>query len=225
MTMLTFRRRAAGHAQEDPGVRVQATWHGLLRRFGEVRQTGVATFAAGCFWGVEAEFRELHGVIDTAAGYTGGFTPDPKYEQVRAGQTGHAEAVRVIFAPARVSYDALLDTFWQIHDPTHIGHQGFDIGEQYRSVVFTHSSEQARLALESRATEQRLRTRRIATEVVRAGPFYLAEPYHQGLYEREGGSATSYALSDLKSWLALADPQAPSQPNSVTHESGDSRPQ
>lgn len=222
MTMLTFRRRAAGHAQEHPGVNVKATWQGLLRRFGDVRQTEVATFAAGCFWGAEAEFRELPGVIDTAAGYTGGFTPDPKYEQVCAGQTGHAEAVRVIFAPARVSYGALLDTFWQIHDPTHIGHQGFDIGEQYRSVVFTHSSEQARLALESRATEQRLRSRPIATEVVRAGRFYPAEPYHQRLYERDDGSATGYVLSDLKSWLALADPEDRSRPNSLTDESGDS---
>lgn len=196
----------------------------LLRRFCDVRRTEVATFAAGCFWGVEAEFRELDGVIDTAAGYTGGFMPDPSYEQVCAGQTGHAEAVRVVFIPARVSYEALLATFWQIHDPTQIGHQGFDIGEQYRSAVFTHSSDQARTALASRAREQRLRTRPIATEVLPAGPFYLAEPYHQRLFGREGGAAPArYQLTDLKSWLALADPEDPSQRNGVTHEPGDSR--
>lgn len=196
----------------------------LLRRFGDPRRTEIATFAAGCFWGVEAEFRELDGVIETSAGYTGGFTPDPSYEEVCAGQTGHAEAVRVVFAPARVSYESLLATFWQIHDPTQVGHQGFDIGEQYRSAVFTHSPEQTRLALGSRAREQRLRARPIATEVVPAGPFYLAEPYHQRLYEREGGSAPGrYALSDLKSWLALADPDDPSHRNGVTHEPGHSR--
>jgi peptide-methionine (S)-S-oxide reductase len=196
----------------------------LLRRFGHVRRTEVATFATGCFRGVEAEFRVLDGVIDPPAGYTGGFTPDPSYEQVCAGQTGHAEAMRVIFAPTRVSYEALLATFWQVHDPTQIGHQGFDIGEQYRSAVFTHSSEPARLALDPSAREQRLRTRPIATEVLPVGPSYLAEPSHQRLYEREGGPAPGrYALSELKSWLALADPEDRSRRNGVTHESGDSR--
>jgi peptide-methionine (S)-S-oxide reductase len=169
----------------------------LLRRFGDPRRTEVATFAAGCFRGVEAEFRELDGVTDTAAGYTRGFTPDPSYEEVRAGQTGHAGAGRVIFAPAAMSC---------------------------RSAVFAHSSEQTRLVLDSTAKEQRLRTTPIATEVVPPGPFYLAEPYHQGLYEREGGSAPRrYALSDLKSWLALTDPDDPSARNGVTHEPGHSR--
>jgi peptide-methionine (S)-S-oxide reductase len=198
----------------------------LLRRFGHVRRTEVATFAAGCFWGVETEFWRLDGVIDTAACYTGGLKADPSHEQVRAGQTGHAEAVRVIFAPARLSYERLLATFWQIHDPTQVGHQGFDIGEQYRSAAFIHSPEQARLALDSRAGEQRLRPRPIASEVLPAGPFYQAEPYHQRLYEREGGATPGRcALSDLKSWLALADPDDRSQRNCVTHESGDSRAQ
>jgi peptide-methionine (S)-S-oxide reductase len=193
-----------------------------LRPVGDLPRTEVATFAAGCFWGVEAEFRELDGVIETSAGYTGGFTPDPSYEEVCAGQTGHAEAVRVVFASATVSYESLLATFWQIHDPTQVGHQGFDIGEQYRSVLFTHSSPQTALALASRAREQRFRTRPIATEVVPAGPFYAAEPYHQRLYEREGGSAPGrYALSD--SWLALADPEDPRHRNGVTHEPGHSR--
>jgi peptide-methionine (S)-S-oxide reductase len=198
----------------------------LLRRFGGLRRTEVATFAAGCFGGGEAGFRELDGVIDTRAGYTSGFIPDPSYEEVYAGQTGHAEAVRVIFAPATVSYEALLATFWQIHDPTRIGHQVFDIGEQHRSAVFTHSPEQTRLALDSRAREQRLRPRPIATEVLPAGPFYQAEPYNQRLYEREGGAAPGqHALSDLKSWFALADPDDPSHRNCVTHKSGDSRAQ
>ena len=196
----------------------------LLRRFGDLRRADVATFAAGCIWGVEAEFRELDGVIETSAGYIGGFTPDPSYEEVCAGQTGDAEAVCVVFAQARLTYEGLLGTFSQIYDPTQVGHQAFDIGEQYRSAVFTHSPEQTRLALGSRAREHALRARPIATEVVPAGPFYRAEPYHQRLYEREGGSAPGrYALGDLKSWLALADPGDPSHRNGVTHEPGDSR--
>jgi len=169
-------------------------------------------------------FRELDGVLDTSAGYTGGFISDPSYQEVCAGETGHAEAVRVVFASAGVSYELLLAAFWQIHDPTQVGHQGFDIGEQYRSAVFTHSSEQMWLALDSRATEQWSRTRPIATEVAPAGPFYLAEPHHQRLYEREVCSAPGrHVLGDLKSWLALADADDPSHRNGVTHESGDSR--
>src|ERR1700752_1129093 len=162
----------------------------LPRRFGDPRRTEVATFAAGCFRGVEAEFRELDGVIDTAAGYTGGFFPDPSYQEGCAGQTGHAGTGRVIFAPAATSC---------------------------RSAVFTHSPEQTRLALDSTAREQRLPATPIPTEVVPSVPFYLAEPYDQRLYEREGGSAPRrYALSDLKSWLALAGPDDPSARNGVT---------
>jgi methionine-S-sulfoxide reductase len=120
-----------------------------------------------------------------------------------------------------VSYEELLATFWQIHDPTQVGHQGFDIGQQYRSAVFAHDSRQTGLALASRGSEQRFWSRTIATEVLPAGPFYMAEPYHQRLYEREGGSAPGrYARSDLKSWLALADA---SHRNGVVRESRDSR--
>jgi peptide-methionine (S)-S-oxide reductase len=109
--------------------------------------------------GVEAEFRELGGVIDTNARFTDGSVSNPSYEKVCAGRTGHVEAVRVILNPARVSYEELLATFWEIHDPTQVGHQGFDIGEQYRSAVFAHGSRQMRRALASRGSEQRLWSR------------------------------------------------------------------
>jgi methionine-S-sulfoxide reductase len=189
------------------------------------RGTEVATFAAGCFWGVEAEFRELGGVIDSHAGFTGGSVSNPSYEEVCAGRTGHAEAVRVIFDPARVGYEQLLATCWEIHDPTQVGHQGFDIGEQYRSAVFAHDSRQMRLALASRGSEQRLWSRTIATEVLPAGPFYVAEPYHRRLYEREGELALggTCVLGDLKSWLALADPDGVARAHGVPCEPPNAR--
>jgi peptide-methionine (S)-S-oxide reductase len=113
--------------------------------------------------------------------------------------------VRVVFDPAAVSYEELLQTFWRIHDPTHMGHQGFDIGNQYRSVVFADDAGQMQVALASREAEQRLRSRPIATEVQLAGPFYPAEPYHQQFYGRGGGpTGAASALTDLASWLALA---------------------
>src|SRR6202044_889097 len=109
-----------------------------------------ATFAAGCFWGVEASFRELDGVLDVTVGYTGGTTPDPTYEQVCGGATGHAEAVEVIFDPATVSYRQLVDTFWQIHNPTTLNRQGWDLGSQYRPAIFFHDADQERLGLAMR---------------------------------------------------------------------------
>ena len=129
----------------------------------------------------------------------------------------------MIFIPGRVSFEALLAAFWQIHDLTQIGHQGFDIGEQYRTAVFTHSAEQMELALASRVRKQQLRRRPTTTEVVPAGPSYPAEPYHQRLYERDdtGALGGTCALSDLKGWLVLAGPEDPSHRNGVTHESGD----
>jgi peptide-methionine (S)-S-oxide reductase len=145
-----------------------------------------ATFAAGCFWGVEAAFRELDGVLDVTVGYTGGRTADPTYEQVCGGQTGHAEAVEVIFDPATVGYQTLLHAFWHIHNPTTPNRQGWDVGSQYRSAIFFHDSDQERLALATREAEQESLVKPIVTEIVPASRFYRAEEYHQRYYERSG---------------------------------------
>ncbi len=153
-----------------------------------------ATFAAGCFWGVEASFREIEGVVDTAVGYTCGRTTDPSYEQVRSGATGHAEAVEVWFDPQRVSYDQLLSTFWSIHNPTTRDQQGWDIGSQYRSAIFFADPEQERLATASRDTHQASLTRPIATEIVPAATFYGAEDYHRRYFERHGGAVCATTL-------------------------------
>ncbi len=153
-----------------------------------------ATFAAGCFWGVEAAFREHDGVIDVTVGYTGGKTPDPSYEQVCSGATGHAEAVEVIFDPATVSYRQLLDTFWHIHNPTTRNRQGWDLGSQYRSAIFFHDAEQERLALATRESEQESLVKPIVTEIVPATNFYRAEEYHQRYYDRSGYAACGVTI-------------------------------
>ena len=147
-----------------------------------------ATFGAGCFWGVEAAFRRVDGVVSTQVGYSGGRTADPTYEQVCSGRTGHAEAVEVTYDPARVSYDELLRVFWENHDPTTPNRQGPDVGEQYRSAVFFHSPEQEAAAKASVASlEAAKRFRRpIVTQIVPAGPFYRAEEYHQQYLEKRG---------------------------------------
>ena len=148
--------------------------------------TQKATFAAGCFWGVEAEFRMVPGVLATEVGYTGGDTIDPTYEEVSSHTTGHAESVEVDFDPARVTYEALVDRFWQIHDPTQLNRQGMDIGNQYRSVIFTHDDEQADIAKKSLERAQSSHSRPIVTEIVPAGTFYRAEDYHQQYLENRG---------------------------------------
>ncbi|MGO8906499.1 MAG: peptide-methionine (S)-S-oxide reductase MsrA [Solirubrobacteraceae bacterium] len=153
-----------------------------------------ATFAAGCFWGVEAAFREIDGVVQTTVGYTGGSTPAPTYEQVCSHSTGHAEAVEVWFDPARVSYDELLESFWQVHNPTTRNRQGLDIGDQYRSAIFFHSPEQQAAALASTEREQARHRRRIVTEIVPAQAFYHAEEYHQRYFEKSGRAACSATL-------------------------------
>ncbi len=147
-----------------------------------------ATFAAGCFWGVEAEFRELPGVIDTAVGFMGGHAVNPSYRDVCTGTTGHAEVCEVTFDPAVISYDRLLDAFWQMHDPTTRDRQGPDFGTQYRSAIFYHDAEQKRAAEASKAAlEASGRYKRpIVTEIVAAGPFYRAEDYHQRYLEKQG---------------------------------------
>jgi peptide-methionine (S)-S-oxide reductase len=145
-----------------------------------------ATFAAGCFWGVEAAFRKVDGVVDATVGYTGGETLNPSYEDVCRGRTGHAEAVEVQFDPARVSYDELLDIFWTLHDPTTMNRQGPDVGTQYRSAIFFHDAEQEAAATASKARLEQAGTfrRPIVTEIVPAGAFYRAEDYHQQYFEK-----------------------------------------
>jgi peptide-methionine (S)-S-oxide reductase len=147
-----------------------------------------ATFAAGCFWGVEAAFRAIAGVDSTRVGYTGGQTLNPTYKEVCTDRTGHAEAVEVDYDPANVSYDDLLKVFWENHDPTQVDGQGPDIGSQYRSSIFFHSPEQEAAARASKAQlEKSGKFRRpIATEIVPAVAFYPAEDYHQQYLEKRG---------------------------------------
>ena len=145
--------------------------------------TEVAEFALGCFWGAEKMFWQTPGVVTTAAGYEGGFTPNPTYEEVCSGRTGHAESVRVVFDPTKVTYSELLKVFWESHNPTQGMRQGNDIGSQYRSVIFYTSPAQKAAAEESRAAYQKKLSEagygEITTEIVPAGEFYFAEDYHQ----------------------------------------------
>jgi peptide-methionine (S)-S-oxide reductase len=148
-----------------------------------------ATFAAGCFWGVEAAFRQVDGVLATAVGYTGGHVAHPSYERVCRGRTGHAEAVEVWFDPAQVSYAQLLTTFWRIHNPTTRNRQGFDFGRQYRSAIFYHDDAQREAAIASRDDEQQSLRRQIVTQITPASAFYRAEEYHQHYLEKHGRTA------------------------------------
>ena len=150
-----------------------------------------ATFAAGCFWGVEETFRQTRGVIGTAAGYTGGASGQPSYEQVCSGRTGHAEAVEVTYDPSQVTYETLLKTFWENHDPTTLNRQGPDVGEQYRSAIYVHSPEQEAAANASKASlEASGRFRRpIVTQIVPASTFWRAEEYHQQYLAKRGSSS------------------------------------
>ncbi|MHB8152554.1 MAG: peptide-methionine (S)-S-oxide reductase MsrA [Vulcanimicrobiaceae bacterium] len=150
--------------------------------------TSTATFAAGCFWGVEAAFRQLPGVLEAVAGYTGGTLEQPSYRQVCSGTTGHAEAVELRFDPHVVSYEQLLDAFWQIHDPTQRNRQGPDVGTQYRSAIFVHDGEQDAAARSSLARAQPRFSQPIATEIVKASAFWPAEEYHQRYFEKHGGA-------------------------------------
>src|SRR5690349_21602655 len=150
--------------------------------------TEKATFAAGCFWGVEETFRQTKGVKATAVGYIGGHTENPTYKDVCTDTTGHAEAVEVEFDPAEVSYNDLLDVFWANHDPTQVNRQGPDFGKQYRTAIFFHTPEQERLARVSkdRITQEKRYSRPIATQIVPAGTFYRAEDYHQQYLSKRG---------------------------------------
>ena len=149
----------------------------------------IATFAAGCFWGVEDTFMFLPGVVATRVGYCGGRTDNPTYRDVCSHDTGHAEAVEVTFDPLQISYNELLKVFWECHDPTQISRQGPDFGEQYRSAIFCHTEDQRESALASRAELVRRHTFRktIATQIVPATVFWEAEAYHQKYHQKNGG--------------------------------------
>jgi peptide-methionine (S)-S-oxide reductase len=150
--------------------------------------TELATFGAGCFWGVEATFRNVKGVKDVSVGYLGGTTPNPTYKDVCTGRTGHAEVVQVVFDPAEVAYEKLLDVFWDNHNPTTLNRQGPDVGTQYRSAIFCHSDEQKKIAEESKEklTAAGKFSRPIVTEITPASTFYKAEDYHQRYLEKRG---------------------------------------
>jgi len=143
-----------------------------------------ATFGAGCFWGVEAAFRKVDGVVDAAVGYSGGYTKDPSYGDVCTGATGHAEVVEVEYDPSKVSYEELLDVFWENHDPTTPNRQGLDVGTQYRSAIFFHTPEQEAAARASKEEAQERFKNPIVTEITPASEFYRAEEYHQQYFEK-----------------------------------------
>jgi len=150
-----------------------------------------ATFAAGCFWGVESSFRQVPGVMDVAVGYTGGSLENPTYQDVCSGTTGHAEAVEVEFDPDQVSYEQLLNRFWEIHNPTTLNRQGLDIGTQYRSAIFYHDAEQQAAAEQSKSRLQASTKKQVVTEISPASPFYRAEDYHQRYFEKQGQAGAS----------------------------------
>ena len=155
-----------------------------------------ATFAAGCFWGVEAAFRQVEGVLETAVGYSGGRLENPTYEDVCSGRTGHAETVGVEYDPSRVSYEQLLDVFWENHDPTTLNRQGPDVGEQYRSVIFFHTPEQQAAATASKEKLQKSGkyNRPIVTQIQPASKFFRAEEYHQRYLEKHGRASCAVTI-------------------------------
>jgi peptide-methionine (S)-S-oxide reductase len=157
--------------------------------------TKTATFGAGCFWGVEAAFRQIDGVSATRVGYAGGRLDNPTYEDVCSHTTGHAEVVEVTYDPEQVSYDQLLDVFWRKHDPTQLNRQGWDIGDQYRSVVFVHDEEQRAAAERSKEEEQSHHRKTVVTQIEPAPTFYEAEDYHQQYLEKRGRSSCTPALA------------------------------
>lgn len=148
----------------------------------------IAIFGAGCFWGVEASFQDIKGVISTTVGFMGGDLQNPTYEDVCTNKTGHAEVVQIEFDPLKVSYEKLLEIFWSIHDPTQLNQQGPDIGTQYRSVIFYHSEKQKLAAEKSIRKQQQSRKnhRKIVTQITKAQEFYKAEEYHQNYLKKQG---------------------------------------
>ena len=154
-----------------------------------------ATFGAGCFWGVEAAFRQIDGVTGTRVGYSGGTLENPTYEDVCSHTTGHAEVVEVTYDADEVSYDELLSVFWRKHDPTQLNRQGWDIGDNYRTVIFVHDEEQRAAAESSKDNEQAAYRKPIVTQIEPAPAFYEAEDYHQQYLEKRGRSSCTPALS------------------------------
>ena len=157
--------------------------------------TKKATFGAGCFWGVEAAFRRVDGVIATRVGYSGGTLENPTYEDVCSHATGHAEVVEVTYEPEETSYDELLEVFWRKHDPTQLNRQGWDIGDNYRSVIFFHDDEQREAALRSKAHEQARWPAPIVTQIEPAQTFWEAEDYHQQYLEKRGRASCTAQLA------------------------------
>ena len=201
MFRLTNRRPAVREAEPpDPGTEV-------TRLDGAQR----ATFAAGCFWGVEAAFREIDGVVRTRVGYTGGLTRDPTYNQVRDQATHHAEAVEIWFDPAKVTYRQLLDTFWRLHESTTRNRQGSDLAFHLRSAIFFHDPAQEALAIASRDGEQHHLSKPIVTEITPAATFYDAEEHHQRYFEKQDASRDSRRarLSSFKRFWAGVDRRDP----------------
>ena len=155
-----------------------------------------ATFGAGCFWGVEAAFRQLDGVTKTEVGYEGGSLENPTYEDVCSHTTGHAEVVEVTYDPEQISYEQLLGVFWAKHNPTQLNRQGWDVGDQYRSVIFFHDDEQREIATRSKAEEQTRQRKQVVTLVEPAQTFYAAEDYHQQYLEKRGRSSCTATLQE-----------------------------
>ena len=193
-----FMRRSAGVSRV---VNVLAT--ALFISGGELQaEDGMkkATFAGGCFWGVEKIFREVDGVVDTSVGYTGGHAKNPSYEQVCSGRTGHAEAVEILYDPSKVTYEELLILFWQYHDPTTKDRQGPDIGSQYRSAIFTHGEEQRAAAVKSRDALDKAKIFKnpIVTKIVPAAEYTRAEEYHQKYLVKNPKGYCSHHLQSHK---------------------------
>ena len=176
--------------------------------------TRTAVFGMGCFWGAERGFWELPGVVSTAAGYSGGYTPNPTYEEVCSGRTGHAEVVQVVYDPEKISYEDLLKVFWEGHDPTQGMRQGMDVGTQYRSAIYYADEEQHRLAEQSRTAYQQALTAAghgtITTEIAPAGEFYYAEDYHQQYLQRVPNGYCGHGGTGVSCPVGQATPVPPS---------------
>jgi len=151
-----------------------------------------ATFAAGCFWGIEAAFEKIKGVEKTTVGYTGGKTKNPTYEQVCTGATNHTEAIEIIYNPDEIKYEQLLETFWMMHDPTQKNRQGPDIGTQYRSAIFYHNQEQKQIAKQSKKQKEKDLGVKIQTEITAASEFYESEEYHQKHLKKQGRNSCKF---------------------------------
>lgn len=188
----------SGCANEEP-TSGPATGGATAKESAKVK-TEKATFGAGCFWGVEAEFSKVPGVVATAVGYCGGKTKSPTYKDVCTDETGHAEVIEIDFDPTKVSFEQLVDVFWELHDPTTLNRQGPDVGSQYRSVIFFQSPEQERIAKASKEQLDKSGVFRnpIVTQIVPAQPFYRAEEYHQKYFEKKGMAASCHLRTPRK---------------------------